>query len=96
MVTNGRKKWQKLLLVDAFPKLTMKKRASKLTGMDLNIWLKNHLIKDRSSFVNMRAPPVNSNSHDEIFSFVIRGSENIRSLIRKLSFKFCQYGVYLD
>ena len=35
--SNSRKKWQKLLLVDAFPKLTMKKRVSKLTDVDLNI-----------------------------------------------------------
>ncbi len=53
--SNGRKKWQELLLVDAFPKLTMKKRVGKLSDVDLNIWLKNHLIQDqdRSSFVKV-------------------------------------------
>ncbi len=53
--SNGRKKWQELLLVDAFPKLTTKKRVGKLSDVDLNIWLKNHLIQDQdpSSFLNV-------------------------------------------
>ena len=64
------KYWQKLFLVNAFPKLTMKKRVSKLTDVYLNIWLKNHLIRNRSSF--LRSAYQYSNNYDEIFSFLIQ------------------------
>lgn len=95
--SNGRKKWQKLLLADAFPKpVPMKKKVSRLTGMDLHMWLKNHFSKDRLSLVTVKAPPINNNNYDEIYSFLIRDSKNIKNLTQKLLLKYCQYGACLE
>ena len=92
-----RKKWQKQFLATVFPKPPMKKKVNELSGIDLHIWLRKHLIEDRSSFVNVKVPPpINSCNYDEIFSLLVRDSKNIRSLTQKLLFKYCQYGAYLD